>query len=283
MKTQRKPEWLKVKFPISPLEKVRKMSSKYHLNTVCEEAACPNIHECWGMGTATFMILGDSCTRDCKFCNVKPGNTFLLDREEPERVANAVKELALNHTVITSVTRDDLDDGGASIFAETVRFIRKTTSSTIEVLIPDFKGSIEALRIVIDSRPDILGHNIETVRRLYPSVRAGADYERSLGILKMAKSINKKVITKTGLLLGFGEEVREILQTMKDIRATDCDIITIGQYLPPSKRHYPVNRYYLPEEFKRFELIGRDMGFIHVESGPLVRSSYHARYPQIKE
>ncbi|MEK6693475.1 MAG: lipoyl synthase [Nitrospirota bacterium] len=281
MNVQRKPEWLRVKASIFLPESVRRVTNKYNLNTVCEEAACPNIHECWGMGTATFMILGNTCTRNCGFCNVKSGYTFLLDRKEPERVAEAVKELALNHAVITSVTRDDLDDGGASIFAETVQLIRKNTSSTIEVLIPDFNGSLVSLKVVIDSMPDILGHNIETVRRLYPYVRASADYDRSLEMLKMAESLNKNIITKTGLLLGFGEDEKEIIQTIMDIRETNCDIITIGQYLPPSRRHYPVKRYYTPEEFRKFELIGKDMGFLHVESGPLVRSSYHAKYPKL--
>ena len=279
MKVQRKPEWLKVRSSIFLPERLRGVKNKYKLNTVCEEASCPNIHECWGMGTATFMILGESCTRNCGFCDVNTGYNLILDRDEPKRVAEAVKELGLSHTVITSVTRDDLDDGGASIFADTVRFIRRNTSSTIEVLIPDFKGSSDSLKIVIDSMPDILGHNIETVRKLYPDVRASADYERSLEILKRAKSFNKNIITKTGILVGFGEDEKEIIQTMKDIRETDCDIITIGQYLSPSKMHYPVRRYYTPEEFKRFELIGRGMGFVHVESGPLVRSSYHAKYP----
>ncbi len=279
MNVQRKPEWLKVKSSISLPESVRKVTNKYNLNTVCEEASCPNIHECWGMGTATFMILGNTCTRNCGFCNVKSGYAFLPDSEEPKRVAEAVKELGLYHTVITSVTRDDLDDGGASIFAETVRLIRRVTSSTIEVLIPDFKGSLVSLKVVIDSMPDILGHNIETVRRLYPYVRASANYDRSLEILKMAESFNKNIITKTGLLLGFGEDEKEIIQTIMDIRETNCDIITLGQYLPPSRRHYPVKRYYTPEEFRKFELIGKDMGFVHVQSGPLVRSSYHARFP----
>lgn len=281
MNFQRKPDWLKVRFPITPPEKVRRVNSKYHLNTVCEKAACPNIYECWGMGIATFMILGERCTRRCRFCNVKFGNNRFVDREEPLRVAGAVKELGLSHAVITSVTRDDLDDGGASIFAETVSLIRKSTSSTIEILIPDFKGSLDALRIALDSGPDILGHNIEMVRRLYPYIRSGADYDRSLNVLKNAKEINKNVLTKTGLLVGFGEEEEEILETMKDIRETGCDMITIGQYLPPSRRHFPLKKFYTPEEFKGFELIGKDMGFIHVESGPLVRSSYHASYPEI--
>lgn len=281
MNIQRKPEWLKVKSSFFLPERVRRITSKNNLNTVCEEAACPNIHECWNMGTATFMILGDRCTRNCGFCNVKSGYPLLPDREEPKRVAEAVKELALSHIVITSVTRDDLDDGGASIFAETVRLIQRKTSATIEILIPDFKGSLESLRIVMDSEPDILGHNIETVRRLYPYIRASADYDRSLEILERAKVFNKNIITKTGILLGFGEDEKEIIQTMMDIKKTNCDIITIGQYLAPSRGHYPVKRYYTPDEFKRFEIIGMDMGFIHVESGPLVRSSYHAVYPKL--
>lgn len=279
MKIQRKPEWLKVKLSLSLPEKVRKISSKYRLNTVCEEAACPNIHECWGMGTATFMILGNRCTRDCGFCNVKHDGTFRLDMDEPKRIAEAVRELGLRHTVITSVTRDDLSDGGASVFAETIRFIRDLTPSTIEVLIPDFQGSMDSLRIVTDARPDILGHNIETVKRLYPSVRAMADYDRSLGILRSSKNLNKNILTKTGILLGMGEEDIEVIETIKEIKETGCDIITIGQYLPPSKKHFPLAKYYTPEEFKKFELIGSGMGFMHIESGPLVRSSYHAKYP----
>jgi lipoic acid synthetase len=279
MNIQRKPEWLKVKSSISLPERVRRVTNKYQLNTVCEEASCPNIHECWGMGTATFMILGNTCTRNCGFCNVKSGYAFLPDREEPKRVAEAVKELGLSHIVITSVTRDDLDDGGASIFAETIRLIRKNTSSAIEVLIPDFNGSLGSLKVVTDSMPDILGHNIETVGRLYPVVRTFADYDMSHEVLKRTKSFNKNIMTKTGILLGFGEDEKEILQTMMDIRETNCDIITIGQYLAPSRMHYPVKRYYTPEEFRKFELIGKDMGFLHVESGPLVRSSYHARFP----
>jgi len=279
MRSQRKPEWLKVRFLFSPPEKIRKIRSKYHLNTVCEESACPNIYECWNAGTLTFMILGDICSRNCGFCNIKHGDGFIIDREEPKRVAEAVKELGLSHTVITSVTRDDIDDGGASIFAETVRLIRESTTSTIEILIPDFQGSSDALKVVMDSGPDILGHNIETVKRLYPYVRPHADYERSLSILKTSKSFNKKVMTKTALLLGLGEEEREIVEVMRDIREMGCDIIAIGQYLPPSKRHLPLKRYYTPEEFKRFRAIGMDMGFTHVESGPLVRSSYHAGYP----
>lgn len=280
MTTQRKPDWLKVKIPLSPPDKVRKVSKKFRLNTVCEEAACPNIHECWGMGTATFMILGDICTRNCGFCNVKHDGNFLFDKKEPERIAEAVKELGLKHAVITSVTRDDLPGGGASVFAETIRLIRGITSSTVEVLIPDFRGSLESLRTVIDARPDILGHNVETVRRLYPSVRSMADYDRSLGILRSSKWLDKNIMTKTGILIGMGEEEPEVIAAMKDIKKTDCNIITIGQYLPPSKRHYPLARYYTPDEFKRFEVIGRDMGFRHVESGPLVRSSYHACYPK---
>lgn len=274
----RKPEWLKVKLLLTLPEKVRNVSRKYRLNTICEEAACPNINECWRKGTATFMILGVRCTRSCSFCNIKSANRFVVDMEEPKRIAEAVKELSLNHTVITSVTRDDLKDGGASIFAETVSLIRRYTSSTIEVLIPDLRGSIEALRTVVGSGPDILGHNIETVRRLYPYLRSGADYIRSLEVLKRAKSLTKRILTKTGILLGFGEEEVEILETMRDIRETGCDILTIGQYLPPSRRHYPLKRYYSPEEFKRFELIGKDMGFMDVNAGPLVRSSYNGYY-----
>lgn len=247
------------------------------LHTVCEEARCPNIYECWTNRTATFMILGDICTRACRFCAVNTGLPTELDLQEPERVAEAAEQMDLRHCVVTSVARDDLADGGASIFAATIRAIRKRLPfCRVEVLIPDFMGNWDALQVVMDANPDILNHNIETVRRLSDRVRAKAKYERSLELLKRAKEMKPKIPTKSSIMLGVGEEREEILQAMDDLRAVDCNILTLGQYLQPTPKHLPVERYVHPDEFVELKQEGKNRGFRHVESGPLVRSSYHA-------
>ncbi len=272
----RKPEWLKVRLPHGKtFRDVKAIVEKYHLHTVCESARCPNQAECWARRTATFMILGDICTRSCRFCAVKTGRPTEADRLEPFRVAEAVKQLGLRHAVITSVNRDDLDDGGASIFAETVRQIRKKNPGCrVEVLIPDFKGEPEALSVLLKARPDILNHNVETVPRLYREVRPQAKYERSLWVLEESK--RRGMVTKSGLMVGLGETPDEILTVMRDLRAVACDILTIGQYLRPTQNHLPVHRFVPPDEFDRYRREGLKMGFRFVESGPLVRSSYHA-------
>ena len=247
------------------------------LNTVCEEANCPNIFECWQNRTATFMILGDVCTRACRFCAVTSGKPTWNDPLEPERVARAVEKMRLSHVVITSVARDDLPDGGASAFAQTISRTRDRNPDTrIEVLIPDFGGSESSLDTVLAAEPDILNHNIETVARLQKVVRSRATYERSLQLLERAKAKSPDKLTKSGIMLGVGEEVEEVIQTMRDLRDVGCDILTIGQYLRPSESHLPISRYYTPEEFAKLKEEGQGMGFRHVESGPLVRSSYHA-------
>ncbi|MBO1223465.1 MAG: lipoyl synthase [Candidatus Scalindua sediminis] len=277
MQTKR-PNWLRVKLPQGKeYHRLKTILRSANLHTVCEEAICPNIGECFGQGTATFLILGDVCTRRCNFCAVTKGHPSTLDEDEPERIARVVKQIGLQHVVITSVTRDDLPDGGAKIYARTIRNIRTYNSTcTIEVLIPDFKGSEETLEIVLKEYPDILNHNLETVPRLYPDVRLQADYEFSLSLLEKVNVIHPGCITKSGLILGMGEEYDEIIDVMKDLREVDCDILTIGQYLSPGKEYIPIKRYYHPEEFKRLKYEGEKMGFKHVESGPLVRSSYHA-------
>lgn len=252
------------------------------LHTVCEEARCPNIYECWANRTATFMILGDICTRACRFCAVNTGLPTELDLQEPERVAEAAEQMNLRHCVVTSVARDDLKDGGAYIFAETVKAIRRRLPlCSVEVLIPDFMGSEESLKIVMDAKPDILNHNIETVKRMSDRVRAKAKYDRSLQLLKNAKMMQPDIPTKSSIMLGVGEEWDEILEAMDDLRAVDCDIMTIGQYLQPSPKHLNVEKYYTPEEFAILKEEGMKRGFSHVESGPLVRSSYHA-HEQVK-
>ncbi len=277
MQTKR-PNWLRVKLPQGKeYHRLKTILRSANLHTVCEEAICPNIGECFGQGTATFLILGDVCTRRCNFCAVTKGHPSILDEDEPERIARVVKQIDLRHVVITSVTRDDLPDGGAKIYARTIRSIRTyNLTCTIEVLIPDFKGSEEALEIVLEEYPDILNHNLETVPRLYPDVRLQADYELSLSLLEKVNVIHPGCITKSGLILGMGEEYDEIIDVMKDLREVDCDILTIGQYLSPGKEYIPIKRYYHPDEFKRLKYEGEKMGFKHVESGPLVRSSYHA-------
>lgn len=274
--SMRRPEWLRIKLgDNNNFSELRALVKEQRLNTVCESARCPNLGECWNRGTATFMILGNICTRSCTFCNIEVGKPLVYDLEEPERVAESVKALNLRHAVVTSVTRDDLSDGGASIFAETIRKIRqKKPGCTVEVLIPDMKGDTDDLDTILNARPDILNHNLETVERLQRALRVQATYKRSLFVLEYARK--KGFVTKTGIMVGCGEEKEEIIQLMKDARAIDTNILTIGQYLPPSKQHYAIHRYYHPDEFKEFKEIGLELGFKHVESGPLVRSSYHA-------
>ena len=275
----RKPEWLKTKINTNQsYTGLKKLMREKRLNTVCEEARCPNIHECWSeRKTATFMILGDICTRACRFCAVKTGMPTELDWGEPERVADSVQIMGLKHVVVTAVARDDLNDGGAAVFAETVRAIRrKNPGCTIEVLPSDMKGDYESLHTLMDSKPDIFNHNIETVRRLTKRVRAKATYDRSLQLLKRVKEISPFTPTKSSLMVGLGETKEEILQAMDDLLAHDVDIMTIGQYLQPTRQHLPVERYYHPDEFKELKEIALEKGFRHCESGPLVRSSYHA-------
>ncbi|WP_394234522.1 lipoyl synthase [Niallia oryzisoli] len=276
---QRKPEWLKIKLNTNEnYTGLKKMMRESNLHTVCEEARCPNIHECWAVRrTATFMILGDTCTRACRFCAVKTGLPTELDLKEPERVADSVQTMNLKHVVVTAVARDDLKDGGAAVFAETVRAIRrKNPFTSIEVLPSDMGGVFENLKTLMDAKPDILNHNIETVERLSPRVRARAKYERSLEFLRRAKELQPDIPTKSSLMVGLGETKEEILATMDDLRANHVDIMTIGQYLQPSTKHLPVEKYYHPDEFKELKEIAMEKGFSHCESGPLVRSSYHA-------
>jgi lipoic acid synthetase len=275
---KRKPAWLKVKpFWNENYRQLKKLLSTAGLNTVCQEANCPNIRECFGNGTATFLILGKICTRSCSFCNIQKGIPLEIDLTEPTKIARAVKFLNLKYVVITSVTRDDLKDGGASIFAESINQIREINPVVkVEVLIPDFSGSEESLKTVLKTKPDALNHNLETVKRLYPLARYGADYNRSLGILRKAKEYDKKLITKSGIMIGLGEKWEEIIESMQDLRKVGCDILTIGQYLSPSGDHLPIDRYYTPEEFEKLREIARRLGFLGVHSGPLVRSSYLA-------
>lgn len=282
----RKPEWLKIQLPdgddYDNVKELKNTMRSRTLHTVCEEAKCPNLHECWANRTATFMILGDICTRACRFCAVKSGLPTELDLQEPEKVAEAAEQMGLRHCVVTSVARDDLADGGASIFAATIRAIRKRMPFTsVEVLIPDFMGNEDSLRIVMDAKPDILNHNMETVERMSDRVRARAKYPRSLELLARAKRMNPAIPTKSSIMLGVGETWDEILRTMDDLRAVDCDIMTIGQYLQPTKQHLTVEQYYTPEQFAELKEEGMQRGFRHVESGPLVRSSYHA-HEQVK-
>lgn len=272
----RKPEWLKIKIPIGQnYADVKKMMRASNLNTVCEEARCPNIAECWNRRTATYMILGDTCTRSCGFCSVKVGIPNTLDRNEPRRVADSVTSLNLKHVVITSVNRDELHDGGAGIFSETIRLINESLpNTTIEILIPDFKGEEHAFEIIMKHPPTILNHNLETIPSLYHVVRPQAKYERSLNVINWFH--NRGLITKSGLMVGIGEKPEEVLDVMKDLRSNGCDILTIGQYLKPTMVHLPVDRYVTPDEFAMYKSEGLKMGFVVVESGPLVRSSYHA-------
>jgi len=277
---QRKPEWLKVRAPSGETyHQLKRLMRSKQLHTICEEANCPNIAECWGRGTATFLIMGDTCTRSCGFCDVKTGMPAPLDWAEPLRVAQAVKAMDLKHVVITSVNRDERRDGGAPIFALTIRAVRRLQPDcTVEVLIPDFKGNRAALEIVMREEPDILNHNVETVPRLFKRVQPQDRYEWALATLSNAKAIQPEAVTKTGIMLGLGETPEEVLDVMRDLRAIDVDILTLGQYLQPSKRHLPVERYYTPQEFAEFRRIGYEMGFKWVESGPLVRSSFRAEF-----
>ncbi len=273
-----RPDWLKVRLPHGETYfRLKTLVRDRHLNTVCEDARCPNIGECWAAGTATFMILGDTCTRACRFCAVKTGLPDSYDVDEPGRVAEAIRTLRLKYAVITSVDRDDLPDGGAFIFAETIRRTREACEGIrIEVLIPDFRGSVSSLRTVVEARPDVLAHNVETVARLYPIARAGSRYRRSLDHLRNARTFGIPVTTKSSIMLGLGERRDEVLETLHDLRESQVDIVTLGQYLQPTKEHLPVDRFYTPEEFDTLRQYGLSLGFGHVEAGPLVRSSYHA-------
>jgi lipoyl synthase len=273
-----RPKWLRAPAPAGEnYRDLKNLIGRLRLHTVCESAACPNVGECWNHRTATFMILGNVCTRRCGFCAVGKGAPLAVDYDEPRRVAEAVSSMGLRFAVITSVNRDDRKDGGAELFALTIRAIRERVAGCgIEVLIPDFQGSHEALTLVMEARPDVLNHNTETVPRLYRQVRLGARYERSLDILATAKRLRPECPTKSGLMLGLGETTEEVLSVMRDLRAHSVDILTLGQYLRPSPKHLPIVRYVTPEEFAAFRKAGYEMGFRHVESGPLVRSSYHA-------
>lgn len=275
---KRKPEWLRVKIRGGEISgTVEEILKKYSLNTVCREANCPNRMECFNNRTATFMILGKNCTRNCTFCNVTKKNPELVDPNEPFNVAQAVKKLNLKHSVITSVTRDDLEDGGAGHFAKVVEEIKKLNIDiTIEVLIPDFRGNEEALRKVVNSKPNIINHNVETAPSLYSKVRPMAVYERSLELLNKVKKMNESVLTKSGFMLGLGETEDDVVGILKDLKYINCDIVTIGQYLAPSAEHHPVIEYVHPDIFKKYENIAINMGFKYIFSAPLVRSSYHA-------
>ena len=272
----RKPKWLKVKLPTGEnYRKVRALVSEHKLHTICESGSCPNMGECWGEGTATFMILGNICTRSCGFCNVQTGRPEEVDIYEPGRVAQSVKLMGVKHAVITSVDRDDLKDGGSEIWAQTVRAVRQQSpGTTMETLIPDFAGKWENLQTIIDVAPEIVSHNLETVRRLTKQVRIQAKYDRSLEVLFRLKKGGMR--TKSGVMLGLGETPEEVIETMQDLRSVDVDILTIGQYLQPSPKHLPVEEFITPEKFEEYRLLGIEMGFKFVESGPLVRSSYHA-------
>ena len=275
-----RPEWLKVRIRANEtFEGVNQMINDLSLHTVCQEARCPNIFECWSEGTATFMILGDICTRHCGFCAVGKGKPRVIDPDEPRHVGEAVRQLGVKHAVVTSVNRDELADGGAVHFAQTIHWIRKLNPGTrVEVLIPDFCGNDEALNIVLTARPDVLNHNTETVARLYKHVRPDAKYEQSLDLLRRsdARKPEQPLLTKSGLMVGLGESVGELLETFRDIADTGCDILTVGQYLAPTPKHIPIERYYSPDEFAYLKSQALEMGFRYVEAGPLVRSSYHA-------
>ncbi len=274
----RRPEWLTVRAPTGETYQwLKQLMRSKELHTVCEEAHCPNMGDCWGRGTATFLVLGDVCTRSCRFCDVKTGRPMPLDWQEPERVALAVRAMNLRHAVITSVNHDERRDGGAPIFAMVIRRIRqRQPGCTVEVLTPDFKGNLDALKIVIDEQPDIFDHNVETVVRLFRQIQPQDHYEWAMTTLGNAKRLNPKQITKSGIMVGLGETFDEVVETMRDLRGVGVDILTVGQYLQPSKEHAPIARYYTPEEFVEFKRIGLEMGFRWIESAPLVRSSYNA-------
>lgn len=281
---RRRPPWIRVRAPMGEAyENVRELMRSKDLHTVCEEAQCPNIGECWGRGTATFLMMGDTCTRSCGFCDIKTGRPNPLDWAEPNRIAQSVRAMNLQHVVITSVNRDDRPDGGAPIFAMVIRRIRQLQPTcSIEVLIPDFKGSETALKIVMDAQPEILNHNVETVPRLFKTVQPQDKFEWTMATLTNAKKLDPLVLTKSGIMVGLGEEFAEVVETMQALASVGVDILTIGQYLQPSKKHLPIMRYYTPQEFEDFKRIGLEMGFKWVESAPLVRSSYHAEQ-QVRE
>jgi lipoic acid synthetase len=275
----RKPSWIRVRSPATPeVARLKQVLRENHLHTVCEEASCPNIGECFGKGTATFMIMGDICTRRCTFCDVAHGRPGTLDTEEPANLARTIKAMGLRYVVVTSVDRDDLRDGGAGHFVSCIRAIREQSPQTrIEVLVPDFRGRMDvAIALMNEAPPDVFNHNLETVPRIYREVRPGSDYQHSLMLLKKFKQAHPDVLTKSGIMVGLGEELPEIFEVMRDLRAHDVDMLTVGQYLQPSKFHHPVIRYVTPEEFKQIETFGYEIGFHHVASGALVRSSYHA-------
>ncbi|WP_185849945.1 lipoyl synthase [Blattabacterium cuenoti] len=275
---QKKPNWIRVRIPIGKnYKELQKLVSLHKLNTICQSGSCPNIGECWGKGVATFMILGNICTRSCKFCGVKTGRPENVDWQEPEKVARSIKILKIKHAVLTSVNRDDLKDMGSSIWVKTVQMTRYMNPDiTIETLIPDFKGNKKIINQIIDIHPEVISHNLETVPRLTKQIRVQAKYDRSLEVLQYIKEKNKNIRTKTGIMLGLGEKEEEILETMKDIKNSQVDILTIGQYLQPSLKHFPVRFFVDPDKFQELKEIGLKMGFKYVESGPLVRSSYHA-------
>jgi lipoic acid synthetase len=277
-KPLRRPEWLTVRAPTGEAyQRLKKLMRSKELHTVCEEAHCPNMGDCWGRGTATFLMMGDVCTRSCRFCDVATGRPAPLDWDEPERVALAVQAMNLRHAVITSVNRDERKDGGAPIFAMVIRRIRQLQPGcTVEVLTPDFKGNLDALKLVMDEQPDIYDHNVETVARLFKQIQPQDRYEWAMTTLSNAKKLNPKQITKSGIMVGLGETFGEVVETMRDLRSVGVDILTVGQYLQPTKEHTPIARYYPPEEFAEFKRVGLEMGFRWVESAPLVRSSYNA-------
>ena len=277
-KPLRRPEWLTVRAPTGEAyQRLKKLMRSKELHTVCEEAHCPNMGDCWGRGTATFLMMGDVCTRSCRFCDVATGRPAPLDWDEPERVATAVQAMNLRHAVITSVNRDERKDGGAPIFAMVIRRIRQLQPGcTVEVLTPDFKGNLDALKLVMDEQPDIYDHNVETVARLFKQIQPQDRYEWAMTTLSNAKKLNPKQITKSGIMVGLGETFGEVVETMRDLRSVGVDILTVGQYLQPTKEHTPIARYYTPEEFAEFKRMGLEMGFRWVESAPLVRSSYNA-------
>ena len=272
----KKPKWLRVKLPVGKkYTDLRGLVDKYKLNTICTSGSCPNMGECWGEGTATFMILGNICTRSCGFCGVKTGRPETVEWDEPEKVARSIKLMSIKHAVLTSVDRDDLKDGGSIIWAETVNAVRRANpNTTLETLIPDFQGNTKQIDRIIEVAPEVVSHNMETVRRLTREVRIQAKYDRSLGVLKYLKENGMR--TKSGIMLGLGETEEEVIQTMKDLRNVGLDVITIGQYLQPSKKHLPVKEFITPDQFKKYETLGLKMGFMYVESGALVRSSYKA-------
>ena len=274
----RLPPWIKAKMPGGPkYMELKELMRKKNLHTVCEEAHCPNIGECWERGTATFMILGEICTRACRYCAVTTGKPNELDTFEPIRVAESVKSMNLSYCVITAVNRDDLSDGGAAIFADCIKRIRETSPHCkVEVLIPDLQGNWDALKLILDQKPDVLNHNIESTREIFPLVRAKGDYDLSLELLAQSKTIDPSIVTKSGIIVGMGENTKQLKSTMQDLREVDCDLLTIGQYLRPSQKHLKTVKYYKPDEFEDLKQVGLNLGFKHVASGPLVRSSYHA-------